>query len=137
MCSAAQAGDGVGVGAVDEGVADRQVEGEGGSILQSGQSAGLERGEGEAEAGDGDGEGVEVDAVYGVQSGLDAGLVSSAGAAPCQRSSRRSKVPRRKWPEPQVGSIMRKPSRGRSAKAGSRVRSRMNSSTNPGGCSSA
>ena len=63
--------------------------------------------------------------------------ISIAGACLCQRSSRRSNAPSRKWPEPHVGSIIRKPSRGRSFSAGSSVRSRMCSSTKTGVWSSA
>ena len=45
-------------------------------------------------------------------------------------------MPSRKWPEPQAGSIVRT-LEAELATAGSRVRSRMNSSTNSGVCSSA
>ena len=73
-----------------------------------------------------------------VQCRLDPGLdLQIAGACLCQRSSRRSNAPSRKWPDPQVGSIIRKPSSGRSFSAGSSVRSRMCSSTKTGVWSSA
>ena len=75
----AHAGQDVGVGAVDEGVADGQVEGERWGGLQRREAGRLEGGDGQAEAGDGDGEGVEVDAVDRVEGGLDAGLEFQAG----------------------------------------------------------
>ena len=40
--------------------------------------------------------------------------LSMPGAWRCQRSSSRANAPSRKWPDPQVGSISRKPSSGRS-----------------------
>ena len=78
----AHAGQDVGVGAVDEGVADGQVEGERRGGLQRRKARGLERGDGEPEAGDRDGERVEVDAVDRVERRLDAGLDFQAGRVP-------------------------------------------------------
>lgn len=60
-----------------------------------------------------------------------------AGSVSHHRSNRRAKMPSRKWPLPQVGSmavVSRSPN---VASAGSRVRSRMNSSTKTGVCKSA
>ena len=120
------------VSAVEEGVAGGEVEGEAGRVLEGVLAAGLEGGDHEAEAGDGDGERVEVDAVHGIQRLLDPGARLQAGGVCAQRSLSRANAPRRKWPDPQVGSIIRNPSSGRSARAGSIVWSRMNSSTNSG-----
>ena len=78
----AHAGEDVGVGAVDEGVTHRQVEGERWGGFQGREAGCLQRGDGEAEAGDGDGEGVEVDAVDRVERRLDPGLKLQAGGVP-------------------------------------------------------
>src|SRR6266487_4112127 len=75
----AHAGEHARVGAVDEGVANGQVEGECRGGLQRGEAGCREGGEGEAEAGYGDRKGIEVNAVDRVEGGLDAGLEFQAG----------------------------------------------------------
>ena len=71
-----------GVGSVDEGVADGEVQCEGGSLLQGAQARRLERREHEPESGDRDRERVQVDAVYCVERLLHPGLGVQPGRVP-------------------------------------------------------
>jgi hypothetical protein len=93
----------------------------------------LERGDQQPEPGDRHGERVEVHPVDRIQRVLGQHpRRGSPGSPPATAPSSRSNAPSRKWPDPQVGSIIRTWSSPNVSIAGSSVRSRMNSSTNSG-----
>ncbi len=112
--------------AVEQGVADREVVGGRGGVLEPVDASGPQRGDGEAEPRDGDGERVEVDPADRVKGPLLplAGIEARCRGMPLvQEPVERAE---------EEGSIRRRPSMPNSAIAGVRVRSRMNSSTNTG-----
>ena len=113
-------------------------------ILKSGaspepmHSADLERRHQQAKARDRDRKRIEVHAGDGIQRPLrDVARVARRLVRVPTHPPADRKPPSRKWPEPQVGSIIRTSRKPNSRIAGVSVRSRMNSSTNSGVCSSA
>ena len=98
----------------------------------------LQRGDGEAEAGDRDGERVEVDAVDRVERRLHAGLELPGRGVPVPPVEQPVEGAEQEVAGP-AGRVdqLEAFERPNSVTAGSRVRSRMNSSTNSGVCSSA
>ena len=98
----------LGTGAVQQRVAARQVEVERRGVGQSRHAAGFHGHQQQPEAGDGHGVGIDVHAVDAVERPLHQVADAGPRLVPLPRSRIRRKLPSRKCPLPQAGSIMRK-----------------------------